>query len=61
MKAGLAGDDIPRALAALKEAARAMPHVKGFVNNFSKSMDLEDILQDLDLRGDGIDLLGCKC
>lgn len=59
-KANLAGDDIPRALDGLKEASRAMPYVKGFVNNFTKSMDLEEELGHLDLRGDGIDLLSCK-
>jgi len=59
-KAGLEGDDIPRALEALKEAARAMPYVKGFVSNFSHSLDLEEEISHLDLRGDGIDLLGCE-
>lgn len=37
-----------------------MPYVKGFINDFTKLMDLQDELGHLDLRGDGIDLLGCK-
>lgn len=38
-----------------------MPYVKGFVSNFTDSMNMEEELADLDLRGDGIDLLGCEC
>jgi hypothetical protein len=44
----------------LKAAAKAMPYVKGFVGNFSSSLDLDEELDKLDLNGNGIDLLGCK-
>lgn len=59
-RAKLSRDDIPNALQGLKAAAKTMPHVKDFINNFSDSLDLNEEIKELDLSGDGIDLLGSK-
>jgi len=59
-KAHLQNSDIKSALQGLKAAAKAMPYVKGFVSNFSSSLNLGEELDELDLNGDGIELLGCK-
>ena len=52
--------DMRSALQGLKAAAKAIPHIKGFVANFSASLNLDEELDKLDLRGDPFEILGCK-
>lgn len=57
-KSGISRDDVPRAFDGFKDAARAaVPHIRNLVKNFSKIVDLEEEFRQLDLRGDGTDLL----
>jgi hypothetical protein len=59
-RAHLHNSDMRSALHGLKAAAKAMPYIKGFVANFSASLNLDEELDKLDLRGDPIELLGCE-
>ena len=56
----LHNSDMRSALNGLKAAAKAIPHIKGFVANFSESLDLDEELDKLDLKGDPFEILGCK-
>lgn len=61
-RSGLGRDDAPRIFESFKSAARAAaPHVKNLLRNFSKIMDLEREMSDLNIRGSAFDLLACKC
>ncbi|KAI1293753.1 Glucosylceramide transporter ABCA12 [Halotydeus destructor] len=57
-KANLTEEEVPGALEALQQAAQAMPLVKEFVDNFTRTLDLDKELSRVDLGGDAIDLLG---
>ena len=52
--------EMKSALEGLKAAAKAIPHIKGFVANFSNSLDLDEELDKIDLTGDPFEILGCK-
>ena len=58
---GIRRDDVPRVLSSFKSAAQAaVPHVKKLMSNFSKIMNLEQEITDLDVRGSAFDLLACE-
>jgi hypothetical protein len=60
-RSGIRRDDVPRIFESFKIAARsAVPHIKKLMSNFSKIMDLEQEITDLDIRGSAFDLLSCK-
>lgn len=56
-KAQLSYEDVPFAINGLKVAAKAMPSVKGFISNFTDSLDLQEELSHLTLSGDSLELL----
>lgn len=59
---GIHRQDVPRIFDSFKAAARAAaPHFKSLMHNFSKIMDLEEEISDLNIRGSASDLLACKC
>lgn len=49
--------EVDPAMMSLRAAANAMPKVKGFVSNFTKSLNLANELQGLNIKGDAISLL----
>lgn len=53
-------EEIPLALAGLKAVSAVMPHIRNFVDEFKATLALPEELQTLDLKGEGIDLLGCE-
>lgn len=58
---GIRRQDIPRVFESFKGAAQsAAPHVKNLMHNFSKIMDLEKEISDLNIRGSAFDLLACE-
>ncbi|XP_054168189.1 phospholipid-transporting ATPase ABCA1-like [Oppia nitens] len=57
-KAHLHNSEMRSALNSLKEAIKAMPYIKGFVANVSQSLNLDEELDKIDLKGDPIELLG---
>lgn len=60
-RSGISRQDVPRIFDSFKAAARAAaPHVKHLMHNFSKIMDLENEISDLNIRGSAFDLLACK-
>lgn len=60
-RSGIRRQDIPRVFESFKVAARsAAPHVKNLMHNFSKIMDLEKEISDLNIRGSAFDLLACE-
>lgn len=60
-KANIVREELPKALKGLKAASTAMPHVRLFIDNFTKSLNLDEDLDKVHLKGSAIDLLGCEC
>lgn len=57
----LSREEVPKIVQGIKEASKvAAPHIKILVHNFSSILNLEEDLNQLDLTGNGTDLLGCK-
>lgn len=55
-------EEVPKIVQNIKEASKiASPHLKILFHNFSSILNLEEDLNQLDLTGNGTDLLGCKC
>lgn len=60
-RSGVRREDVPRIFESFKSASRAaVPHVKKLMSNFSKIMDLEQEMTNLDIRGSAFDLLSCE-
>lgn len=58
---GVTREEVPKIVQGIKEASQvAAPHLKILVHNFSSILNLEEDLNQLDLTGNGTDLLACK-
>lgn len=54
-------EEVPKIVQGIKEASKvAAPHLKILVHNFSSILNLEEDLNQLDLTGNGTDLLACE-
>ena len=54
-------EEVPKIVQGIKEASQvAAPYLKILVHNFSSILNLEEDLNQLDLTGNGTDLLACK-
>lgn len=61
-RSGISRQDVPRVFDSFKAAAHSSaPHLKKLLQNFSKIMDLEKEISELNIRGSAFDLLACKC